>query len=115
MISAREGGTITNGRITLSFPAGALDQDTEITMEALGDGTLGAEFGPHGTVFNKPVVMSMDLRGTNAEGRSDVTSVLYENEERGRFEEIEGAASDDSDTSRALLRHFSKYRGKVDP
>jgi hypothetical protein len=113
MISAREGGTVTNGRITLTFPAGALDQDTEITMDTFSDGTLGAQFGPHGTVFNKPVVMSMDLRGTSAEGRSDATSTLYDNEDLDRYERMEKVPSGDSNVSRSLLRHFSKFKEDV--
>jgi len=114
MISAAEGGTVTNGRITLTFPAGALDQDTEITMEMMDDGTLGAEFGPHGIEFKLPVVMSMDLRGTNAEGMAAVTSTLYENEELGRYERVEKAPSGDSNSSSSLLRHFSSYKGNID-
>lgn len=113
-ISAAHGGAITNGRITLYFPAGALDQDTEITMEMFTDGTLGAEFGPHGIEFNKPVVMSMDLTGTSAEGLADITSVLYDNEELGRFERMERTPSGDASLVSSLLNHFCKYSGNVD-
>ena len=55
VISAEDGGVVTNGRITLEFPPFALSEDTEITIEMLDDGTLGVELGPHGIQFNRPV------------------------------------------------------------
>jgi hypothetical protein len=113
MISAQYGGTITNGRITLEFPAGALDQDTEITIDMLSDGTLGAEFGPHGTQFNVPVTMTMDLHGTTAEGMGDAAETLYYNEDTDLYELQPKVMSDDSNEMKASVRHFSRYSGDV--
>ena len=61
MISAEFGGTISNGTVTLEFPPNALDQDTEISIDMLGDGTLGVELSPHGTQFKKDVKVSINL------------------------------------------------------
>ena len=46
MVSAEFGGTVSNGRVTLDFPPHALDADTQISIEMLGDGTLGVELSP---------------------------------------------------------------------
>jgi hypothetical protein len=109
IVSAQFGGTVSNGRVTLEFPAGALDQDTEISIEMLNDGTLGVELSPHGTLFNKPVTMSMDLRGTTAEGRSDMTAVYYWNDSTGEYEVQEKISSDDENLDKSLLHHFSRF------
>ncbi|MDH3216370.1 MAG: hypothetical protein OEN01_08770 [Candidatus Krumholzibacteria bacterium] len=110
MVSASEGGTLTNGRVTLEFPAGALSEDTEITMEMLNDGTLGVELSPHGIQFNAPVVLSMGLEGTTAEGMAASLATYYDNPESGQHEPIPMAAPVDANTTRALIDHFSKYR-----
>lgn len=113
VISAENGGTISNGRVTLEFPAGALDEDTQITIEMVGDGTLGVELGPHGTVFNKPVVMTVDLSGTTAEGRAYESTTLWMNPEMDRWERVEKVDSEDNNAGRSLLRHFSRYNQDV--
>ena len=110
MVSAQFGGVVSNGRVTLEFPAGALSQDTEITIDMLDDNTLGVEFGPHGTQFNKPVTMSTDLRGTTAEGMSDQTSTYYWNESKNYYERQEKLSSDDKNTNKSALYHFSKFK-----
>ncbi len=109
VISADEGGTLSNGRVTLTFPAGALDKDTEITIEMLGHKTLGVELSPHGIQFNEPVVMTKDLRGTTAEGKSFSTSTVWYNESLDQWELMEKVESGDADLNSANLYHFSTY------
>lgn len=111
-VFAEFGGTVSNGRVTLEFPAGALDQDTEITIDMYRDGTLGVELGPHGIQFNKPVLMSMSLRGTSAEGLADQTSTLWWNEDLEQWERMDKAASGPNEES-CYLEHFSKYKGNI--
>ena len=114
VISADEGGSLTNGRVTLVFPAGALDKDAEITIEMLGENTLGVELGPHGMQFNKPVVMSMNLLGTTAEGMAEKASTLWLNEAFDRWERVEKVYDGNPDAGSSQLHHFSKYSGGVD-
>lgn len=113
VISAQYGGTVSNGRVTLEFPPGALNEDTEITIDMLGDGTLGVELGPHGTQFNTPVIMSTDLHGTTAEGMADQTWTLWWNDDLGQWERMEKDSSVDENTNSTLLHHFSKYNSGV--
>lgn len=113
MISAAEGGVISNGRVTLVFPPEALDEDTEIFILMETDGTLGVELGPHGIQFNRPVVMTMDLTGTTAEGLSAASTTLWYNEDQDWWELIEKIPSDDPDALTSSLEHFSGYKGVI--
>ena len=114
MISAEFGGTVRAGRYALEFPPGALNEDTEITIEPDSDGTLGVELLPHGIQFNKPVILRMDLRGTTAEGMGDRCSTLWFNENAGWWERMtmDPAGSHDS---AAELWHFSGYKSDLNP
>lgn len=115
VVSAEEGGTLHCGSFTLDIPAGALDQDTEITMDVINDGTLSVELGPHGIQFNVPVVLSMELTGTNAEGMADQSSTLWHNEDEDRYERMQKLSSNDPNVIYSNLTHFSKYKGDVVP
>jgi hypothetical protein len=112
-VSAANGGVVFNDFVMLEFPAGALLEDTEITINMPEDGKLIVEFGPHGITFNKPVVMTFDLSRTNANGMSDRTETLWFNEEGGWWEPIEKAKSDDKNKSNSILWHFSQYKGTL--
>jgi formylglycine-generating enzyme required for sulfatase activity len=97
-IPAEEGGTITNSdeSVTIEIPAGALDSDTKITMRVYDakdypgteDKTVISkvvEFEPTGTVFKKPVVISMISTGTGGELRAAkkkvITAAVYREKE----------------------------------
>jgi len=111
-VSAEFGGIVSNDRVTLEFPPGALSQDTQITIDMHDDGTLGVDLSPHGIQFNKPVTMSMDLNGTTAEDMADDTSTLWWNEDLEQYERMEKAPSA-SNENRCYLEHFSKYKGDI--
>lgn len=112
MISARDGGVISNGRVTLEFPPHALDKDTQITIEMDTDGTLGVELKPHGIQFAHPVVMTMDLAGTTAEGRGGTSVTLWFNETLEWWVVIEKIQSHNN-VIKSKLNHFSKYKGTM--
>ena len=112
VISAEEGGIITNGRVTLEFPPQALSEDTEITIEMATDGTLGVELGPHGIQFNKPVIMEMDLTNTTGEGLGNTSSTFWFNEGQGWWEEMPQLYGNE-DELKAELKHFSSYEAGV--
>ena len=100
-ISAEEGGTVEteDKSVSIEIPAGALENDTEITMkvyDAKGyPGTEGktviskvVEFEPSGTIFKKPVMISMVSLGTDGITRTVtkkvVTAAVYR-EEKGEW------------------------------
>ena len=93
-VSAEEGGTVTNedGSVSIEIPSGALEDDTTITMKIYDakdyPGTEGetviskiVEFEPSGTIFKKPVVISMISTGTEeitrAVQKKVVTAAVY--------------------------------------
>lgn len=64
IISAADGGTITtpDGKMTLTIPAGALNEDTEITVTPVKakEGTV-YEFQPDGLVLNTPATATVEI------------------------------------------------------
>jgi hypothetical protein len=107
------GGSISNGIVTLDFPAGALDDDEVITIRMSGNNLLISDLGPDGIDFNEPVIMSMDLKGTSAEGQAKTTYIAWYDPEENEWVIVENLSPRGPNKVRALLRHFSKYGGIV--
>ena len=99
-IKAEEGGKVesSDGKTTIDIPAGALDTDTTITMTIYNaEGYAGTdgkkliskvvEFEPSGTVFKKPVMISMASignAGLRATAKKVITAAVYR-EEKGEW------------------------------
>lgn len=66
-VKASTGGSVELHGFRVDIPAGALPQDTVITITLPRDATLGkrvmAEFGPHGIQFATPVTLTFPLQG----------------------------------------------------
>jgi hypothetical protein len=112
LVSAELGGSVSNGWVTLDFPAGALDEDTEISISMPDPGKLIVELEPHGIQFNEPVGMTFNLIGTDAEDLSDEACLLWFNDEMGWWEKLDTEASDDNRCN-TFLKHFSKYGSEI--
>ena len=100
---------MSNGLVTLVFPEGALDANQDIVMRMDGSSNLITEFGPHGLVFSRPVVMKLRLEGTARENDSENATIMWYNPVTGDWESITNLPSDDPNEARAELEHFSKY------
>lgn len=72
----RKGGTIAVGGAVLRVPAGALSEDTEITMTVPAGDYLQVQFAPHGLTFTSSATLQLSLRGTAAEGDAGLLSNL---------------------------------------
>ncbi|MBU8920909.1 MAG: hypothetical protein KOO63_03515 [Bacteroidales bacterium] len=105
LITAAEGGIVSNGYYSLYFPPGALSEDTEITIEMPRYPQAVVELGPHGIQFNKPVTLSIPLDRIDSDASS--FGVYWFNEDAGLWENI-GGYTDDGATS-VELDHFSDY------
>ena len=105
VISAEDGGMVDNGYFSLYFPPGALDQDTEITIEMPRFPSAVVQLGPHGIQFNKDVIMSLSMDMIGSES-TDI-KVIWFNEESGLWEYI-GEYNEDG-VVKAGLEHFSEY------
>ena len=95
-ISAEEGGTVesSDGKTSVDIPAGALDEDTKITMtiyDASGysdeNGKIVSkvvEFEPSGTIFKKPVIISI-ITDEKVENKTISAAVYDEKEEKWSY------------------------------
>ena len=94
-ITAEEGGTVesSDGKTSVEIPAGALDEDTTITMTVYeSEGYKGTddvdvitkviEFEPSGTVFKKPVIITM---ASEIDVDNKIVSAAVYNESKGEW------------------------------
>ena len=112
IVSARDGGVVQGGRYTLTFPKKSLPYDAEIVIKEYAPGILIWEMEPHGIVFKRPVLLTVDLSGTRAAGSDTRLQLVYYNEELRRWQVIPSRHSPKSRNSNefeAYLKHFSRY------
>jgi hypothetical protein len=105
MISAKDGGMVSNGYYSVYFAPGALKEDTEISIEMPEFPKAIVRLSPHGIQFDAPVILSLDL-GKAAAGSSEM-DVLWLNDGTGLWESIGGYVEDGA--LKAELKHFSEY------
>jgi hypothetical protein len=101
MISAKDGGVVSNGYYSVYFAPGALQEDTEISIEMPEFPKAIVRLSPHGIQFDAPVILSLALE------LSDQWNVLWLNEGSGLWESIGGYVEDGA--VKAELKHFSEY------
>ncbi len=106
LIEADRGGEVRYDRVKVRIPAGALTEDTYITVRQLGDGYLAAELEPHGIAFQVPVNLEIDLDDLEYEPYFD-WSIWWLNDGTGLWENQGGIFADEKVT--AQLWHFSEY------
>lgn len=109
MIRAAEGGSVELNGFRVDIPAGALPQDTVITITLPRDELLGkrvlAEFGPHGIQFGTPVTISFPLQGVILPGGA-LEVGRWEN---GGWTSLGGTVSPDGTRLSSTTPHFSTY------
>jgi hypothetical protein len=115
----RSGGvlSIPAAGVTVIVPAGALNDDTEITMTARAGYLLAYDFAPHGVTFNVPLVFNQSLNGTNAGLLSPLGLKLAYYSDPSLLgkttalvsEVIDGLTSILTRTFTAPIKHFSGY------
>ena len=83
----RDGGVVVSddGRLSLEIPAGALDQNVEITIEAVpgpeGSASDLYVMEPMGLVFDRPVTVTFDYDGeTLGEAEADDLTMVAQRE-----------------------------------
>lgn len=109
-VSAADGGTVASedGKAELTIPAGALAEDTTITLAveaASGDAQADIyNFGPDGLTFLKPVKLAIDVAGTVPEGKKAVLAWL----DGDKWTAVEGSALADGAVA-GDITHFSKF------
>lgn len=104
-----EGGEIRKGRVTISFPAGALSEPTEITVTPDAQ-NLAVTFGPHGLQFpagHEPVA-SFSYAGIANLPEHDLT-IFYIGQSGEVLEKLTASVDTKAHSVSAALRHFSVY------
>lgn len=109
LIRASEGGYVELNGFRVDIPAGALAEDTRVTIDLPSDGLLAshlvAEFGPHGTQFSQPVTLSFPLTGVLLTGPVEVARW-----EGDHWQSLGGSV--EGLRLRGQTPHFSTYGGK---
>lgn len=112
-IVASEGGFVELNGFRVDIPAGALSQNTTVTIDLPTDNVLGkrliAEFGPHGTQFSTPVTLSFPLTGVLLSG-GPIEVARWEN---GGWTSLGGSVNVLGTVLSGTTPHFSTYGGKV--
>jgi hypothetical protein len=112
-IVASQGGFVELNGFRVDIPAGALSQNTTVTIDLPTDNVLGkrlvAEFGPHGTQFSTPVTLSFPLTGVLLLGE-DIEVARWEN---GGWTSLGGSVNLLGTVLSGTTPHFSTYGGKI--
>jgi len=109
-VSAADGGTVASedGKAELTIPAGALAEDTTITLAveaASGDAQADVyNFGPDGLAFLKPVKLAIDFAGTVPEGKKAVLAWF----DGDKWTAVAGSALADGAVV-GDIEHFTKF------
>lgn len=104
-----EGGEIRQGRISIRFPAGALSEPTEITVNPNAR-NLAVTFGPHGLQFpagHEPTA-TFSYEGIAGLPERDLT-VFYVSDSGAVLEKLTASVDAREKSVSAKLRHFSEY------
>lgn len=112
-IVASQGGFVELNGFRVDIPAGALSQNTTVTIDLPTDNVLGkrlvAEFGPHGTQFSTPVTLSFPLTGVVLLG-GPIEVARWEN---GGWTSLGGTVNPLGTVLSSTTPHFSTYGGKI--
>lgn len=118
----KRGGTVMSddGRLTLDIPAGALDHEVEVRIEAVDDaprGTVGTVYAiePLGLQLAVPATLTYDLASDEEDRSLDLTSAQLDKlvlvtEKAARWEKMSDRELDsDAETLSASVLYFSSY------
>ncbi|MFD2519471.1 hypothetical protein [Emticicia soli] len=110
-----QGGSIStaDGKLTLTFPAGALSKETNITIrpvenKAWGGVGIGYEFGPDGSEFAKPVTFTYHYDNKEISGASlDNMALAFQDEAKVWQMTAPLTVNKTQKTLTGAIKHFS--------
>jgi hypothetical protein len=105
-INGSTGGTIENGRFSVTFAPGAFSGSRRIELIDSTDEYLECQLFPEGIYFTAPVVLTVDLEGTNGDDQS--TTVYWNDDDT--WVDVGSWYSSGEHTVSTDLDHFSEYR-----
>jgi len=107
--------TMIASHYTLQFAPGSLSQSATITMQEYDSTVLDVQFGPHGTQFGTPVLLTIDFSNTACDpgvmtGGTPEPVLWYLNETTNTWEQVPDGVTDwKNRTYTVPLHHFSRY------
>lgn len=118
-----QGGTLSLGNdITLTVPKGAVRGNTTFAIKRIPGLIVAYDFEPHGTTFDKPLIIEQSTNGTNFSPNANVRGAYFPN--AGLLNQLLGRAlvtefrpatvSPDGKTIRFTVEHFSGYMVSMD-
>jgi len=107
VIDGTLGGTIERGPFRVDVPANSVEGDVQFKVEIPDDGTIQVHLTPHGMTFDKPVVLTVDLR--IASGLGENVALFWWNQKQERWDNIGGTFDPDTKQLVTNLDHFSTY------
>ncbi len=108
-INPTKGGQLVSGRHQLTVPAGALPWTVPFTMDYQTTGIVRVELGPHGSRFDVPVTLKINLNDTSALPSDDIT-LYWWNEDDGEWVDVGGVWDPSTMTLTTELDPFSIYQ-----
>jgi hypothetical protein len=109
LIKAKKGGRVKLDRNSVRIPKHALTEDKPISISVNEDLVI-CDFGPDGTVFEKPVKITISYEDADLEGvDEDAISVYWWDPDNCCWEELESKVNKKKKTVSAEIWHFSRY------
>ena len=110
-IRADIGGTLRLGDNRVSFPPGALAEDTLVTILREGTSTT-FELSPDGIEFYVPVTLTLEMAppgGFGAKKGFTFPVIYYYNEGTSQWENLGGVPDNSKRVISTQIEHFSRY------
>jgi hypothetical protein len=107
LVNGLLGGTVRNGRFQLDFPPGSFLGILPVTIFDLGRSTPTCDLFPEGLLFQRPVRLTIDVRGTEFD--NDDSTILWWDPDREEWIDVGGHYSPERHTISTELEHFSTY------
>ncbi|HVP37557.1 MAG TPA: hypothetical protein VMS93_00080 [Candidatus Saccharimonadales bacterium] len=107
------GGTLSYGRFTLTFPAGAVYGWAQVTIHVPASALVDCDLSITPAYLNhfyKPVVLTIDCHGTNVTADNISGLGIYWKSTNGQWVEVGHDDDPMTLTVSAPLQHFSEYR-----
>lgn len=110
LIRASEGGSVSIDAFSINIPAGALAQDTEISLTCDSDTYLQGEFGPDGTQFKIPARVTISYANAKLNGiKLSNLSISWFDPASNKWVNLGGTIDTNTKTVSVPVWHFTQY------
>ena len=108
-IDGAVGGTVGNGRFSLTIPAGAFVGTRTISVQVSAHGPLQVVCQPEGLVFSVPASLTLNVAGTGIDASN--ATIFWWNPTTLAWVDMGGVYQSGKHQVTAAIPHFSTYKG----